>query len=205
MPALVTCPACGVKVQMAEAILGKMVRCKSCEHRFTASLQVSRQLTPQATPAFHRPVRSPRNAGHLPLCPTCHSEVGWEANTCWHCMEELEPAQVLGDIPQPSDSPGPRQYQSALLATMANASAIVAAISFCLMGIGTLISLPLGIATYFWARMDLDRIGAGLPANENERASLSFAMNVSSASIVVSLLEIAIFGFSWLRWLRFGF
>lgn len=121
-------------------------------------------------------------------------------NACWNCMEELEPAQVVADIPRSSDSPDPRRCQSALLATMANASAIATAISFCLMGIGTLISIPLGIATYFWARMDLDRIDAGLPASENERASLFFAMNVSGASIVVSLLEIALFGFSWLRY-----
>ena len=37
MPEFVACPACGCRVQMAESMLGKAVRCISCNHRFTAA------------------------------------------------------------------------------------------------------------------------------------------------------------------------
>jgi hypothetical protein len=37
MPEFVACPACGCRVQMADAMLGRPVRCISCGHRFTAS------------------------------------------------------------------------------------------------------------------------------------------------------------------------
>jgi hypothetical protein len=37
MPEFVACPACGCRVQMSESMIGRSVRCISCNHRFIAS------------------------------------------------------------------------------------------------------------------------------------------------------------------------
>ena len=37
MPEFVACPACDCRVQMSESMIGRSVRCISCNHRFTAA------------------------------------------------------------------------------------------------------------------------------------------------------------------------
>ena len=37
MPEFVACPACGCRLQMSESMIGRTVRCISCNHPFTAS------------------------------------------------------------------------------------------------------------------------------------------------------------------------
>jgi len=37
MPEFVACPACGCRVQMADSMIGRPVRCINCDHRFTAT------------------------------------------------------------------------------------------------------------------------------------------------------------------------
>jgi hypothetical protein len=49
MPEIVSCPKCGFKVQMAESLLGRSVRCQSCDERFVATAEA------QPSP----PVRAP--------------------------------------------------------------------------------------------------------------------------------------------------
>src|SRR5262249_20658125 len=105
MPALVTCPACGFKVQTAEIFLRRRVRCQSCEHRFIAAAEptpLARSATVPSLPAHPGGADFPRSppapmddatqrqlasfpealqgTANLPLCPSCHRPVGWEVN-----------------------------------------------------------------------------------------------------------------------------
>src|SRR4051812_4972111 len=83
MPELVACPACGCKVQMAETMLGRHVRCPLCSSSFTAAPAAAD--TPPA-PRVLDPVDQPGQ----PLCPRCGQRVGWEADVCPYCREEFE-------------------------------------------------------------------------------------------------------------------
>src|SRR5207248_11399256 len=59
MPVFVACPACGCRVQMTEAMIGKSVRCIACSERFAAD--------PEVQPPPPPPRRVP--AGPVPAGP----------------------------------------------------------------------------------------------------------------------------------------
>jgi hypothetical protein len=61
MPEIVSCPKCGFKVQMAESLLGRSVRCQSCEERFvaTADAPAAPALNVPLLPDLPEPPREP--------------------------------------------------------------------------------------------------------------------------------------------------
>jgi len=76
MPEFVACPACGCRVQMAESMLGRQVRCISCGHRFTASSPAeaeTRRVEPlparEPDSAAQRWAPPPGGSGPPPLPP----------------------------------------------------------------------------------------------------------------------------------------
>jgi hypothetical protein len=72
MPEFVACPACGFRVQMADAVLGRRVRCLNCDHRFVAGPAADFDPTPQRIeplPARPPDPAPPRRGGPPPLPP----------------------------------------------------------------------------------------------------------------------------------------
>ncbi len=167
MPEFVTCPACGIRVQMVEALLGRSVRCLACEHRFLAAADPPQPEAPRPPP---RPgVRRARQAADdfesLPFCPGCGRQIPWEVLRCPFCDEELEPETSLSRPPRPQDWP-PRRldcvpHRGNLIVTLGNVSLALGGLSLCTLGFGALLSVPLGITAWVLAQHDLEQMRAG--------------------------------------------
>jgi hypothetical protein len=132
-----------------------------------------------------RPPR--RDKRPMALCPGCHRPVPWEALACLLCGLELEP-----------DGPtGPRRrdveaHRGGLIATMGNISLAAGLASLCLMGLGALLSVPLGLTTWVMANRDLALIQAGLmdPAGKAQTAN---GRSAAIAGVVLGLLFALLF------------
>ncbi len=167
---LLTCPACGCSVQVADVVLGRRVRCFACRHSFRAEAAPSppptdrRETLPLSPPAL--PPRTDKDASDKdgPFCPGCGRRITWTDLDCPYCGEELEPE----DGPRPRwrrlDDLVRRDYEphrGALILTLGNLSMIVGGLSLCTFGIGAAVSVPLGILTWLMANRDLERMGDG--------------------------------------------
>src|SRR5262249_15257125 len=156
------CPACGVRVQMAEALLGRSVRCFACQQRFVAAADPPRPEPPQPPP---RPQPSRSFEGDddlepLPFCPGCGRQVPWEVLRGPVCDEELDPETPYSRPPRRRDWP-PRRldcvpHRGKLIVTLGNVSLALGGLSLCTLGFGGLVSIPLGIAAWVMARHDLE-------------------------------------------------
>jgi hypothetical protein len=169
---LLTCPACGCSVQVADALLGRRVRCFTCQHSFLAE---ARPTPPppvrRETPPLPRPVRPPRsydedatNEEGSPFCPGCGRRISWKDLECPYCGEELEPENDPRPAWQRSANFFRRDYEphrGALIVTLGNLSMIVGGLSLCSFGIGAVISVPIGILALLMANRDLERIRDG--------------------------------------------
>jgi hypothetical protein len=182
MPEFVACPACGFRVQMADAVLGRRVRCMNCDHRFVAGPAAEIDLPPQrieplpprppdlapprrgGPPPLPRDFADPRTAGpppggRLPLCPACARGVAWDALRCLHCGQELEADYPAADrLPTRRDAD---DHRGGVLMAMGNLTLLAGGLSLCLFGGGLLIALPLGLTTWAMANRDLARMQTG--------------------------------------------
>jgi hypothetical protein len=169
MPEFVTCPSCGLRVQMAEGLLGRPVRCAGCDHRYVAAADPPappRPLPPQR-PARAGPPPGTQDewddGGPLPFCPGCGRQVPWEALRCPYCEEELEPELGAGRPRRPWP---PRRldavpHRGKLLVTLGNISLALGGLSLCTLGAGALLSIPLGVTAWVMASHDLGEMRAG--------------------------------------------
>jgi hypothetical protein len=169
---LVTCPACGCSVQVADALLGRRVRCFGCSQSFVATANQPPPPSPRReAPPSPRPVAGPRagenersdgEAG--PFCPGCGRRITWADLRCPHCGEELEPEEDAqrwrrtGDIVRRDYEP----HRGPLIVSLGNVSMIVGGLSLCMFGFGALISIPLGILAWLMANHDLEHMREGL-------------------------------------------
>lgn len=169
---LLTCPACGCSVQVADVLLGRRVRCFACRHSFIA------------TPASSPPPSSPRQASSLPLpapqptgddedarldergpfCPGCGRRITWGDLVCPYCNEELEPE----DGPRPNGRRAANRirrdyepHRGSLILSLGNVSMIVGGLSLCSFGFGAVVSIPLGVLAWLMANRDLERMRDG--------------------------------------------
>jgi hypothetical protein len=181
MPEFVTCPACGLRVQTAEGLLGRRVRCFACDHRFVASAELPSAARrdawptggpagsaggPGGTPGSRTGSRPPGEWGEepLPFCPGCGRQVPWEVLRCPFCDEELEP-ETAPARRQPGGPPRRLDFvphRGKLLVTLGNVSMALGGLSLCTLGIGALASVPLGITAWVLAGHDLKEMRAGL-------------------------------------------
>ncbi len=166
MPEFVTCPACGVRVQMAEGLLGRNVRCLACEHRFVAAADPPRPEVPRPPrPAPRRPPgpEAGDDPEPLPFCPGCGRQVPWEVLRCPFCDEELEPETTFSR-PRRPDWP-PRRLDCVphrgKLILMGNVSMALGGLSLCTLCAGALVSVPLGVVAWVLASHDLAEMRAG--------------------------------------------
>jgi hypothetical protein len=169
---LLTCPACGCSVQVADVLLGRRVRCFTCQHSFVAE---ARPAVPpplrHATPAPPRPMEPPRRDDenaipdeHGPFCPSCGRRIDWKDLECPYCAEELEPENEPRPAWQRAGHTFRRDYEAhrgPLIVTLGNLSMIVGGLSLCSFGFGAIISVPLGLLALEMANRDLQRIRDG--------------------------------------------
>jgi hypothetical protein len=168
---LVTCPICGCSVQVADALLGRRVRCFGCRRPFVASIDPPPLPLPQreASPS-PRPIGEPRagedelaNGEQGPFCPGCGRRITWADLRCPYCGEELEPEddaqrwwrtrQLVRRDYEPHRGP--------LIVSLGNVSMIVGGLSLCMFGFGALISIPLGALAWLMANRDLEHMREG--------------------------------------------
>jgi hypothetical protein len=184
MPEFIACPACGCRVQMADSMIGKSVRCIACEYRFVVAspaetetqriepLPAREQPAPEwRSPPPPRPPRSdepdddrPPREADLPCCPACGWRVPWEALRCGRCGAELE---VDAGYDRFRRRPYDRlrrdsvAHRGALLSAMGAATLIAGGLTLCLFGAPLLVTLPLGITTWLMAAGDLEKMRRG--------------------------------------------
>jgi hypothetical protein len=189
MPELVACPGCGYKVQMAEALIGRQVRCQSCSRSFVAAPDTRPPEPPPAPPVYAggslgtpRPRRAslPRKRGERPpiwrdlvpglddgnppFCPGCGKSVGWESLRCPFCGEEFEPELGQEPLRHQPDSLFRRDsvpHRARLIVALGNICLVLGGLSICLCGLGAIVSVPLGIVTWVMANHDLAQMRTG--------------------------------------------
>jgi hypothetical protein len=157
MAEFVRCPACGVRVQMSDALLGKHVRCPNCGKGYLAEVDVP---VPPPAPAC-TPSGWPPTDGQLPLCPGCGHAVPWEVHRCPYCDEELElegPARRGAGVPARRDWV---PHRARLILTLGNLSLLCGGLSLCTAGIGCPVSVVLGLTAWALAQQDLEEMRAG--------------------------------------------
>jgi hypothetical protein len=164
---------------MAEALLGKSVRCTGCQQRFVANpdpLKPEESQSGQAPqvplPPLSAPVRrrhtpleaeDPRDNQGLPFCPGCGRRVGWDVLRCPYCDEELEPELSYG---RPPRSPVLRRdwvpHRGRVVLTLGNISMALGGLALCTAGLAALASIPLGITAWTFAQQDLSQMREGV-------------------------------------------
>ena len=186
---------------MADALLGRQVRCFSCGHRFVA--QPDPAPPPPAVRVPPRPPveEEPGEAPGLPFCPGCGKRIAWEVLRCPYCREELEPEHKPrrprrgGGAHVRRDS---EPHRGKLIATLGNASMFLGGLSLCLFGVGAVVSIPLGIAAWVLANNDLERMREGA-MDVAGRAQTEAGRTGAIIGIVLSLLFAGFFALTYFR------
>jgi hypothetical protein len=155
-------------VQVADALLGRRVRCFGCQHPFVAT--PDRPPPPPARreePPFREPAIGAEDTpdeDRRPFCPGCGRRIGWEELRCPFCGEELEPEFEgrhrrlrAGDLTRRDYEP----HRGSLIASLGNVSMIVGGLSLCMFGTGALISVPVGVLAWLMANRDLEYMRIG--------------------------------------------
>lgn len=169
---LLTCPACGCSVQVADALLGQRVRCFGCQYAFVA--MVGKAAPPpvqQEAPPIPRVVRPPHpddedasGSEGGPYCPGCGRRIRWTDLRCPYCGEELEPEEGPRPVWRHPDVLIRRDYEphrGKLILSFGNLSMIVGGLSLCFLGFGAVLSVPLGVLIWVMANHDLERMRDG--------------------------------------------
>jgi hypothetical protein len=142
MPALIIdCPSCCRKLQVPDELLGKAVRCPTCEHTFQSTA-----VQEPPTPPSASPLAPQTTAGDKPMPPISPEkfEDGEEDNErSWS-----EPQQFQGR----RDA---EPHRGTLILVLGIVSIVASALGGCMVGLGGLIGLPLGIAAWVMGRRDL--------------------------------------------------
>jgi hypothetical protein len=82
---------------------------------------------------------------------------------CPHCREELEPDRDY--LRRLRHGPGLRRdclpHRGRLLAALGTFSMVVGGLSLCLLGLGSVLAIPVGIAVWIMANQDLELMRSG--------------------------------------------
>jgi hypothetical protein len=206
MPELVACPSCGLKVQMAEGLIGQPVRCIGCQHRFLAEpapeVPVAQQESPLARWGTNprRPPPDPEDEDSRPFCPACDRAVTWEDVVCPHCGEELESEEpIRRRRPLPRDVRRDQvPHRARTISLLGNLSMVVGALSLCTLGIGALVSIPAGITAWVMASNDLEKMRTGLMDSQG-RTQTETGRTGAIVGVVLSLIFASFFALLYLE------
>jgi hypothetical protein len=198
---LVHCPACGCSVQVADAVLGKSIRCFGCRRTFVATASLA---SPSPPPSPR--VEEGKSGGyddlaeeeHGPYCPGCGRRISWRDLNCPYCGEELEPDDErrfrMAGLPDRRDC---EPHRGALIQSLGNVSLTVGGLSLCMFGSGALISVPLGILVWVMATRDLDRMRDGR-MDPRGQAQTETGRTGGIVGIILGLIFASFFAFVWL-------
>jgi hypothetical protein len=205
---IIRCPACGCSVQVADALLGRRVRCFGCSRHFVATTdQPSPPYSRREASPSRRPDGGPRaaeedelaNEERRPFCPGCGRRITWGDACCPHCGEELEPEDYAQRWRRSADLLR-RDYEphrGHLIVSLGNISMIVGGLSLCMFGFGALISIPLGALAWVMANRDLERMRDGR-MDPRGQSQTETGRTGGIAGIVLGLIFAAFFALIWL-------
>jgi predicted Zn finger-like uncharacterized protein len=182
---IIDCPSCGRKLRVPDDLLGKAVKCPTCEHLFEAPLAPGQAMpssvsSPAANPGFSpAPARSESAAplgseglaasdqdADLQRCPSCGERNDPNAARCRVCGEELKPAESEADRPwEPTRAIPRRRDAEPHRGTLILVLGILSIVMVLLCGI---VGLPLGIAAWVMGRRDLVKMRQNMMDREGE-------------------------------------
>jgi hypothetical protein len=194
---LLTCPACGCSVQVADVLLGRRVRCFACRHSFIAAPRPAapppvRPDTPPARPTGPPPSDDEDAVANErgPFCPGCGRRIGWNDPACPYCGEEFEPE----DGPQPAwrrEAERVRRdyepHRGSLILCLGNISMFIGGLSLCTFGLGAVISVPVGIVVWLMANHDLERIREGR-IDPNGKARTETGRTAAATGVILGVI-----------------
>src|SRR5262249_33439769 len=149
-----------------------------CQGAFVADPAVQPPPPPPRRPAAPVPAQAQPRGGELPelereeevvgpdgrpYCPGCGRRVNWDWMVCYHCGEQFALSQFPRErgrrYRQRRDS---SPHRGSTIHTMGNVTLAVGAVSLCILGLGVVVALPLGIATIVMATSDLEQMRVGV-------------------------------------------
>jgi hypothetical protein len=193
---------------MAEALLGRTVRCIACQAAFTAESGAPQPPRPAPPPppsplpprrAAQRQDEDEDEADCQPFCPGCGRRVNWEVSRCPHCGEELEAETDfrrrlrLGQWVRRDSLP----HRGRLIAGLGTFSMVTGGLSLCLLGLGAAVALPAGIAAWVMANRDLELMRCGVmdPAGrtQTENGRVGAIVGVILATLFAAFFAVMFF------------
>ncbi len=158
---------------MAEGVIGHSVRCMACQGRFVADPNVKpppppprRTKPPPETVPLQQTDEEGPATDNRPFCPGCGRRVNWDWLVCYHCGEpfdfdpDADPRRRERALLQRPRRDSIR-HRGTLIANLGNLTLGVGALSLCLLGVGAVITLPMGITTIVMANGDLNLMRTG--------------------------------------------
>ena len=219
MPELVTCPACGCGVQVADALLGRRVHCIGCRRPFIAL--AGRPAPPPSPPLQPPPTRGegerrpsppvgegwsggqlddPLEAERGPFCPGCGRRITWGDLSCPYCGEELEPEDEGARWRRRQAEFVRRDYEphrGSLIISLGNVSMILGGLSLCMLGFGAAVSIPVGVLAWLMANRDLELMRQGR-MDPRGKAQTETGRTGAIAGIILGMIFAAFYGFVFL-------
>ncbi|MBL8796645.1 MAG: hypothetical protein JNM56_22275 [Planctomycetia bacterium] len=180
MPAIVDCPSCNRKLRIPDELLGRKVKCPTCNTTFDAVASPSGGAPPAPPPpppggvtaapptappppAFTPPPQDAPLMAHK-RCPYCGENVPADQERCQHCGEALAGA----DRPWEQQGGGVRRdcepHRGAMVLTFGIISICVSPIGYCCGVLGIVfagIGLGLGIPAIIMGKNDLAKMRQG--------------------------------------------
>jgi len=184
-PLIIDCPSCSRKLRVPDELIGKAVKCPTCEHTFAATTaQASTTLPPVPPPApavadssaavgdepsVSFKAEGQRSQGlddNLWLCPSCGERIEKDAARCRFCGEEIKDGEEEDDRPwEESRRFRGRRDAEPHRGTLILALGIISIVMVVLCGP---VGLPLGIAAWVMGRRDLIKMRQNLMDREGE-------------------------------------
>lgn len=188
MPVIVNCPSCRGPLRVPDELLGKNVRCPTCQATFEAQ-QAPVPPPPEPPPNLPEPssVRLPPEPAAPPPpspgpwrappenqpepevepepCPYCGKLIDPNANVCPHCRAELEDEdfdrpwdRIRGEVRRDCEPHRGTLVMILGIVSVALGAASLPAVCCGPLGLLTLIATPLGITAWVLGHKDLQRM-----------------------------------------------
>jgi len=200
MPNVVTCPACGRKLNLPDQLLGQQVRCPTCGETFRGEASPPPlpapppAPTPQSAPVdLLPPLPEPAGApetGPAPIpiaqsCPYCGETLRSASPHCPYCGERL-----AGAADQRPPWEGERAFRRDWEPHRGTLVLVLGVMSIALLPICSLPSLPLGICAWIMGLSDLRKM------RQNEMDPLGEGSTQAGwiCGMIGTLLSAAMFG-----------